>query len=131
MYMIDKNKIKLMTIMAVYDKNHGDKDRQIEGFYKGSYVYRKNCVTRIGVIFGIFILFCFYVLDNLIVREFDFAGFDYLSAIVRWGLFTISLLVIYTIIGTIKFGKEYEEAAKRLKGYEYVAKMLDSYYENK
>ena len=131
MYMIDKNKIKLMTIMAVYDKNHGDKDRQIEGYYKNSYIYKKNCVTRIGVIFGIFILFCFYVLDNLIVREFDFAGFDYLSAIVKWGIFTISLLVIYTIIGTIKFGKEYEEAEKRLKGYEHVAKMLDSYYENK
>ena len=75
--MIDKNKIKLMTIMAVYDKNHGDKDRQIEGYYKNSYIYKKNCVTRIGVIFGIFILFCFYVLDNLIdTNKYDYVVQD-------------------------------------------------------
>lgn len=123
--MLDKERIKIMTVMAVYDKHSGRKDREAEKYFRGSYIYRKNCLTRIGVFAGVVVLFMFYVVQNIFITEFDFANFNYMGAAIKWAIFLIAMIIIYTVVGTIKYGREYDLADKRLKGYNYLVKMLE------
>ncbi|MBS4959924.1 MAG: hypothetical protein KHZ62_03775 [Clostridiales bacterium] len=123
--MIDRNKIRTMAILAVYDKKFGSKDRKIENNYKGDYIYKNNCINRIGVTIGFFIIICFYVFHLLFFTEFDITTFDYRGFVEKCGIAWLLLLLIYTIIGHFVYGREYDLAEKRLKGYEILIRHLD------
>ena len=72
-----------------------------------------------------------YVGYHIFCTEFDFVEFDYRLAAIRWIVAAAVLLFIYSIIGTIKYGKQYDLASKRLKNYEYMVKRLNSINDNK
>lgn len=123
--MIDEKKIRIMTSLAIYDKYWGEKDRKIEGYYRTDYVYKKNCWTRICVGMGLFVLFLFYGLYIMFVKEVDFASINYKLMAEKWILFVILVLIFYTVIGTILGIREYERANRRLKNYNRLLERLN------
>ena len=50
--MIDENKLKIMTRMAMYEKNQGEEDIAVSTYYKKDYLSLKVLVSLIWVTFG-------------------------------------------------------------------------------
>lgn len=123
--MVDKRKIRIMTGLAVYDKHYGRKDRLIEGHYRRDYIYKKNCWTRICIVFGFCILLGFYAMDLIFVNEIDFFTFDFVMAAKKAGFLLLALLVFYSLIGRYLYGKEYDSAERRLTSYYALIEKLD------
>ncbi|HCT64305.1 MAG TPA: hypothetical protein DIC60_03390 [Lachnospiraceae bacterium] len=116
--MEDLKKIRIMTNLAIYDKNYGEEDRKITSHYKRDYVYKKNLGIRIGVLLGSAVIIMLYYCYKLFVIETDmFTVFNKAEAI-KMGIAVVVLLVVYTIIGTIINGERYSLAEERCLGYQ-------------
>ena len=50
--MLDQKKIRLMTKMAIYEKNYGKEDIKISGYYKKDYTSLNTWATLIWITFG-------------------------------------------------------------------------------
>lgn len=74
---------------------------------------------------GLFVLFLFYGLYIMFVKEIDFASINYKLTAEKWILFVILVLVFYTVIGTILGIREYERANRRLKNYNRLLERLN------
>jgi uncharacterized membrane protein len=125
--MVDLDRIKLMTKMALYDKKHGAKDRKITDYYRADYIYRKNAVNRISGLVALGLIFSLVILDMFYVKEIDIFSLNYKAFAIKWGLIVIANFVLYTIIGTIKYGREYDQAQKRMKKYYSMLSRLDKH----
>ena len=65
--MLDKDRIRLMTKMSIYEKNHKD-DFKIADYYRKDYASLKMWITLIWVTIGyaiLFVGFCIYSSDSL------------------------------------------------------------------
>ena len=65
--MLDKDRIRLMTKMSIYGKNHKD-DFKIADYYRKDYASLKTWITLIWVTIGyavLFVSFCIYSSDSL------------------------------------------------------------------
>ena len=65
--MLDKDRIRLMTKMSIYEKNHKD-DFKIADYYRKDYASLKTWITLIWVTIGyaiLFVSFCIYSSDSL------------------------------------------------------------------
>ena len=123
--MVDKERIALMTKLAVYDKSEGKKDRQKLQYFRHDYIYRQNMWTRFFVFIGCLILFFFYVLHKLAFESIDLYNYDYKGEGLKLLIFYLAVAGVYTIIGTIKATTEYERAKSRLKLYTSLLNKLD------
>lgn len=122
--MIDKKKIRIMTAMAIYDKYYGDKDRKIDGHYRADYIYKKNSFTRLSVLTGIIILCGIYAINLIFNGNFDITEFNYIYEAEIFGVALVGILILYTIISSHIYGKEYDDAQQRLENYSYLMDML-------
>ena len=75
--MLDKDRIRLMTKMSIYEKNHKD-DFKIADYYRKDYASLKRWITLIWVTIGYAILFVSF-LDCSNCRLYS--SFSYI-----WGL---------------------------------------------
>ena len=50
--MLDKRKVRLMTKMAIYEKEYGEKDIKISGYYKKDYSSLNTWITLIWISAG-------------------------------------------------------------------------------
>jgi len=110
--------IRTMTKLASYDKKYGKNDREITSHYRHSYVYRKNLNVRIGLLLAMAIMIAIKYLYNMMLHEDTFFSMFSLQYIASDAIKIIAVLVIYTIVCSIKFGKEYDDAQDRLEEYE-------------
>lgn len=123
--MEDLKKIRIMTNLAIYDKQHGEEDRKITSHYRRDYVYKKNLSIRIGVLLGSMVLAMLYYGYKLFVAEADiFVTFSKDEAI-KIGIVVAILLGIYTIIGTFINRARYSLAEERCLKYEKMLAKLN------
>lgn len=120
--MLDQNKVRLMTKLAMYEQNEGKYDIEMMNYYKSDYVSLK--VFKINLSITIFLILIFIAnfaiyfinsLDNFKKMDILFIGGIYL---VVW----IVLMLISTYICTRIYKKRYIEASSRINKYE---KMLN------
>ena len=123
--MVDPKRIILMTKFAVYDKRYGVKDRRINQFFMGDYVYYKNSGTRLSVLLGSVIALFFYWMHRIVIDGIDIFELDFRDAIIRSLLFIGAAMVVYTVIGTKKAVSEYRDAMARIDNYFILLSRLD------
>ena len=123
--MIDTKTIELMTKIAIHDKRYNAKDKKISDYYRSDYIYRKNAINRISAVIGLFFVFLLVVLDMVYIKGIDIFKLDYKTFGTTWGVSLVMILVLYTIFGGFKYGKEYDEAQKRSKKYYSMLSKLD------
>ena len=124
--MIDKDKIKIMTRMAVYDERHGEADRRINEYFRHDYVYRKNSWTRFYVFLGGCMLLSLYWLQKWAEEGIDIFTLDYKRELLDAGVFLGILMLIYTLISSQLGLLEYNRAQKRLEKYFALADILEN-----
>ena len=122
----DLKKVRTMINLAIYDKQEGIKDREITSLFRRDYIYRKNLDIRLGVVLALILLIVIYYANQVFVKEvniFELFGRDEL---VRIGTFSLIVLIIFSIIGTIVNGASYDAAEERYERYENILSKLHS-----
>lgn len=125
MHLIDKNKTIIMTKMAIYDKNNGDRDKKINEYFRHDYIYRKNAWTRICVTLGCVFVLVGYWTHKIIDEGLDVFNMDYKRAGMDMLLFLFLVLAFYTFVGTIRAAIDYSESQKRLRRYSQMINRLE------
>lgn len=115
--MTDKNKIIIMTKLAVYDKHIADKDRRVNDYFLHDYIYKNNMWTRFAVITGSVIVIFFHMLHRIFNESVDVLTLDYPAELKRMGLFILAVAVVYTVIGSFKSYYDYRQSQNRIKEY--------------
>jgi hypothetical protein len=115
---IDKEKIILMTKLAVYEKNEGAADKRKMEYFLNDYVYRRNIGIRARAMIGCAIVIMLYALHRIIIDNADIiSGIDYAKELGVICAFAVSVLVAYSIIGSAVNIADYHAAGKRIKTY--------------
>lgn len=132
--MTNKNKIIIMSKLAIYEKNYGKQDKKIIMYYKNDYIYLNNFKTRIFCSFACLILIGLYISHKILFDNIDIYNFDIFKTVKNSILFIIIMLIIYTIIETIQSTKKYNKAKKRhttyINGLTLLNKEEQDYYKN-
>ena len=123
--MVGKQKILLMTKLAVYDKHDGPSDRAANDYFRHDYIYRKNLGTRLAVGIGGLIILAFYWLRVIFIDGADVFEMYFQTYITNSVVFLLALLAFYTLVGTIKGTRDYFLVQKRLEKYDRIVKHLE------
>ncbi len=115
--MIDKDKIILMTKLALYEKKHGLADSHINHFFLSDYVYLKNSWTRFCVFLGCIILLAVDWMHKILNLQTDIFGLDIKAELIDNLTFIAVVLAAYTIIGTQRAIVEYNAAQRRISQF--------------
>ena len=95
---LNENKVKMMTKMAIYEKNEGRKMLRTAKYFKGDFI-------------------AFGILKTLITTTFAFMAIYY-----------IGMLVIFTVIAAVVYNVQYERSRKGLKKYFSRLNKLERFY---
>ncbi len=114
-----------MSKLAVYDKHDSIKDFRKNNYFRHDYVYKMNMSLRFFVLIGAVIIALFYLLHKLAINNIDIFEIDIQGEIKVVLIIAAILLVLYTILGTIKFNLDYEHTMKRIKRYQALLNLLD------
>ena len=123
--MYNKDKVILMTKLAVYDKSRGSSDRKKHSFFRSDYVYRQNMWMRFYLAIGLVCVFVFYVLHRLAFAEFNVYTIDWQAEGLKLAYAVLVVMLAYTVIGTVIYTFDYERAGNRQKRYIELLSRLD------
>ena len=113
--MLDKKKIRLMTRVAIYDKEYGQEDLRITGYYQKDYVSLNVWVTLIWVTVGFFLTAALLFMSSgeSIVEGITIVKMVILIA-VALGAY-LSLLIIYGIGVSTFYKKRHTQGKTKSK----------------
>jgi len=122
---MNKERIIIMSKLAVYDKNYGERDRQANKYFRTDYVYRKNMWTRFYIFMGCLLIIAVHALRLFVVQGYDIFEYDFRGGLAGAGVFVLTMLIAYTLIGTKIYVSEFNRAQRRLGNYIELIKMLN------
>ena len=125
--MLDKSRIRLMTRMSIYEKEHKD-DFKIADYYRKDYASFKTWISLIWVTIGYAILFagiCIYSSDSLSADLTILKLFVLLIAALAG---YIVLLVIYGVCASSFYKKKHTAAKQSVKRYYRNLSRLEKMY---
>ncbi|MGL4737255.1 MAG: hypothetical protein ACRCW2_07320 [Cellulosilyticaceae bacterium] len=127
--MINNEKVKIMTQMAINDKYYTQKDKRIVAYYPEDYVYLSNFKSRIMI----FLLVAAAMAGHLLLRVNN--GLNMPTTVeeivfryaLPYGGALLVILVIYTMISSRYAKKKYRLAAERMEAYQKLSSQLEVY----
>lgn len=127
--MVNEEKVKLMTKMALYEKKEGSEDFKISAYYKKDYVSYNTILTIILVTIGYVMcagLLLFILIETMLTKMS-------LMAWITAGVLTIAGYIILVVLYALKSHEFYDdkhvEARKRVKQFNRYLTRLDRMYE--
>lgn len=123
---MDRRRIIIMSKLAVYDKNYGEKDKQVNKYFRTDYVCHKNMQTRFYVALGCLIIGAIYGVRFFLLEGNSPFVFDYQAELINLAIFTIIMMAVYTAISTKIYLSEFNRSQYRLNNYLELIKHLDS-----
>lgn len=124
---MNKEKVKIMTHLAIYEKNVGKEDFDVHGYFKSNYVSYQNFKTRLGVIFAMCVIFGLDLAQKLMKDLNKITEFDYVGIGIKYLIILAVVLTIYTIISTLIYRKRYRSAEIRIGKYKKLLKKLEQW----
>ncbi|MCL2016099.1 MAG: hypothetical protein FWG68_07645 [Defluviitaleaceae bacterium] len=123
--MANRDRVILMSQMAVYDKRYGEADKAIYSYFRRDYIYRKNMLIRLCVALGALFLLAMYWLYQIFVYGIDIHQLDIQQSVTDSVLFLLAIMAFYTCVGTIQGTFQYYQVQKRMDKYLAMTKKLD------
>ncbi len=128
--MLNENKVKMMTKMAIYEKNEGKRMLKMSRYYKGDFVTLGVLKSIIASTFAFAVIVIFFALCNMekIVSEVN--TMDYTLIAKKVGIYYILFLIVFSIIGGIVNAYQYNKSRAGLKKYFSRLNKLERFYNN-
>ncbi len=122
--MLNERKVKLMTRLAIYEKNEGRHTIPLTKYFTDDFVSWNMIKTVVAITFAYFLGVAIWVLYNIEEILENIATLNYFE-IIRYALLLyIILLVGYIVISYIAYRVKYYRAMKSLGEYEKGLKAL-------
>jgi type III secretory pathway component EscU len=128
--MLNEKKIEIMTQLAKFEQDEGNKMIKIGKYYKSDYVRYNLLKTVLGMTIGyiiILIMTILYKAEYLIEHAVDF---DYKGVGTNILLIYIMLLIIYVAISILWYSFKYDSSRKKLGQYLKNLKKLSGFYKD-
>lgn len=124
--MVNEEKVRLMTKLAVFEENKGKKTLSIGDYYRSDFISKNLLSGFIAGTIAYFLLFTIWALhegENLVqsLLELDFGHIIFL-VIVFYGIFMVLYLTICYLVGDYR----YRRSVKSLKAYKKALKRLEN-----
>ncbi len=126
--MVDEQKVRLMTQLALYEDTQGKEDFKISSYYRKDYsglhmITSVLWVTVGYVCFGI--LFALGILDSLLA-DLTIQTLIVFGALAILGYLLV--VILYAIIANTIFNKKHKDARQRVKKYNHnLTRLLKMY----
>lgn len=114
--LLNENKIKMMTKMAIYEKNEGKSMLKTAKYFKGDYIAFGVLKTVIATTFAGVILLAMYFLCNAEGMIRDINNLDYIGLAKKFALYYVLMLIVFCVIAGFVYYFRYENTRKVLKG---------------
>jgi len=128
--MTNKDKIIIMTHLALYDKNYGEADRSANSFFRHDYIYWQNFWNRVYALMGCLVIVAFYAFYRIAVAGEDVFEIDYRAEGIRILIFIIATMFVCSMISSIKSTREYSATQKRLETHLELTEKLEGKGDN-
>lgn len=115
--LLNENKIKMMTKMAIYEKNEGKSMLKTAKYFKGDYIAFGVLKTVIATTFAGVILLAMYFLCNAEGMIRDINNLDYIGLAKKFALYYVLMLVVFCVIAGFVYYFRYENTRKGIKRY--------------
>lgn len=126
--MIDQEKLKTMTQLALYEKNKGKKDFIAHSYEKEDYIRFQALKTGILVVMAFVIIVGIVVLWNMDALISNFDVLDYKLLIGAMVAVFAGLLAFYIFISCRQSGEEHNQAVPRVRRYQRGLKKMKEFY---
>lgn len=129
--MLSKEKIKLMTALAVFEKNGGGEELKIAEHYRYDYVMTQlfSSFIRYSVSFGICL--SIYLVFNANEFFYNINADGFIRTVRLFGLYYFIGLIIYFLITLITYNRRYRNAVRNTEMYACVMKQLEKRFYSK
>lgn len=126
--MLNENKIKMMTKMAIYEKNEGKTMLKTAKYYKGDYVSLGVLKTVISVTVAFLVIVILMALCQADSLVDNINGFDYASMGKSIAGYYVAMIIIFGIISGIVYSNKYENSRKEIKKFFSRLNKLERFY---
>ncbi|MDY5807277.1 MAG: hypothetical protein SPM04_07020 [Lachnospira sp.] len=125
---LNENKVKMMTRMAIYEKNEGKKMLRTAKFFKGDYVSLAVLKSTIATTFAFIIVALMVVLCNTesIIRQIN--SMDYAALGKKIIVYYVLALIVYAVISGIYSAYQYDKTRSGIKKYIMRLNKLERFY---
>lgn len=115
--MVDENKVRLMTRLAIYEKKEKDKGLIRSKYFRGDYVrynVLKTMVTSTIAYWGVVSYYAFMNFDSLLAKVSDVDYFDVMYKLIGW---YVAFCVVYFLIASLLYNYRYNKSKEGLIQY--------------
>lgn len=116
--MINKNKVRLMTRTAIYEKNTGHEDMPKAKYYKSDYVSMHMWNTVVAVTVAYLIIFFLVVACNFERVVYNLTNINYTALIVIMAVAYAAAQAVFLIVSYIVFSYKYTRSQTRIRKYQ-------------
>lgn len=126
--MIQKEKVKLMTRLAISEKNMTKNDKKANKFYKTDYIKSQRLKTILCVTIGYILILCSIFLINLESIVNNIFSLNYKDIIFEVLLGYVFIWLFYTILIGKIYSKRYDKSKQKMLDYYDNLKKLRTFY---
>lgn len=126
--MINNDKVKLMTKLAIYEKNN-EEDIALSKFYRADYIKHNMLKTVLSVTIAyvaILALIVFYNMEELLAKAFEL---DYTMIGIEIIVSYIVLIVVFSLMSYMIYSDKIKNSRERLVKYNSNLRKLSIMYD--
>ena len=126
--LLNENKIKMMTKMAIYEKNEGQKMLKTAKYYKSDFVSLVILKTIISVTFAFLVILVLVAVCQADMLIQNFNNFDYAKIGRQIATYYIMMVIVFGIISGAVYAYKYETSRKEMKKFFSRLNKLERFY---
>jgi hypothetical protein len=126
--LLNENKVKMMTKMAIYEKSQGRRMLKNARYYKSDYIALSVLKSTIATTFAYIIIVLMYVLCDIEQLVSEINTLDYAVIGRKLGLYYIAMLVLFAVISGAVSAYQYNHSRSGLKKYFSRLNKLERFY---
>lgn len=127
--MINEEKVKLMTKLAIYESKKGKKQLNISKYYKRDYVRYNMFKAVVAATVSFIMLLAIYVLVNAEDLLMSLNELDFMKEATKLGILYVVFILIYMIVARIIYARRYEQVKPDVIIYNHNLKKLKEMYD--
>jgi urea transporter len=124
LFMLNEDRVKVMTKLAIFESKIGKKDLEIGKYYRSDYIGYNMLKTAAAITVAYFIMASLWICCHMNVIMEYMNQLNFMKLIRQFLLPYIILVVVYSAIAYVYYSYKYAKAMKRLRGYSKDLKKL-------
>jgi len=115
--MLDKERIKGMVKLSLYEQGRGKEYLKISGYFKKDYVSFNTLLTGLWVTLGFVLIAILYVLVEIETLLAELSVETIVSLVRNFGIIYLIVLVVFCVISSIVHRQRHKKAKRHVKNY--------------